>query len=171
MTTTTNTFQTYGNPQLPRFNAWVDSVESEFDVNSEAYLSDWTDYILTIGSLDIAEVLPVGLQPSTNKVAWVEKEPDVRGDPSLNLLYEHFYGSKLNFSSPFTSKWFESFIEEHFNPNIAALWYPFMYISANFQGYSHHDILLIIPQLAQDFCDHALMWHHAQGVPLLETPN
>jgi hypothetical protein len=28
-----------------------------------------------------------------------------------------------------------------------------------------------MPQLAQDFCNHALMWHRAQDVPLLETPN
>jgi len=170
MTTTTNTFQTYGNPQLPRLTAWVDSVESEFHVNSEAYLSDWTDYILTIGSLDIANILPVGLQPFTNKLAWVEKDPDVRGDPSLNLIHQHIYGTEFDFDSPHIEGRFMDFIEENFNASIAALWSPFRFVSANFHGYATNDYYQIMPQLAQDFCDHALMWHRAQDVPLLETP-
>jgi len=169
MTTTTNTFQTYGNPQLPRFNAWVERVESQF--SPETSFSGWSDYIIASTSDGCGQIIPSGLDPFSDKVAWVEQAPYMRGDPSLNLLYEHFYGSKPNSGSPSSSKWFESFIEEHLNPNIAALWHPFMYISANLQGYSPNDILLIMPQLAQDFCDHALMWHHAQDVPLLETPS
>jgi len=112
----------------------------------------------------------VGLDPFSNKVAWVEETPYVRGDPSLNLLSEAIYGSKFDFDSPNFEERFEDFIE-HLNLNIAALWYPFSHVSASLQGYVPDDIYLIMPQLAQDFCNHALMWHRAQDVPLLETPN
>jgi hypothetical protein len=168
-TTTTNTFQTYGNPQLPRFNAWVESVESQFPL--ESCLSDWTDYIFASTTDDSGEILPSGLDPFSNKIAWVEKTPYVRGDPSLNLLHEFFYGSKFDFDSPNFEERFEDFIEQHLNLHIAALWHPFMHVSASLQGYVSGDIRLVMPQLAQDFCDHALMWSYAQDVPLLKTPN
>jgi hypothetical protein len=170
MTITTNTFQTYGNPQLPRFNKWVDSVEIEFDVDSEAYLSDWTEYILTYASTSLADILPVGLQPETNKLAWVEEEPAVRGDKSLDLIYQHIYGTEFDFDSPHIEGRFLDFIEENLNPFIAAIWFPFRFVSAEFHGYAPDDYHQIVPRLARDFCDHALMWHHAQSVPLLETP-
>jgi hypothetical protein len=146
----------------------VESVESQFPL--ESGLSDWTDYIFASTTDDSGEILPSGLDPFSNKIAWVEKTPYVRGDPSLNLLSEAIQGSKFDFDAPDFEERFEDFIEQHLNGFIAALWHPFMHMSASLQG-DVGEIYLIVPQLAQDFCDHALMWHRAQDVPLLETSN
>ena len=169
----TTTLQIYGNPKLPRFTAWVNQIESEFE--REYGLSSWNEYIDTVTAGDDAEVLPFGLDPedlNDSKRAWIEKTPYVRGDPSLDYLSEIIYGQKFDLEAPELEDRFED-LQRYLSMDIEIFWRPFIYKLASLTACTPDDLLgednefSVTPELAQDFCTHILMWSYVHDITVL----
>jgi len=173
MTTTATSLQIYGNPKLPRFTAWVDEVEKDLGDNN------WDTYINMATTNTEAKVFQL---ISESKRAWIEKSPQVRGDPSLDCISKAIYDEKFDLGADALDleKRFEALLD-HLSPHIADLWDLFSNESASYRGCPQDQSALegwmeiipdrgeihsYIPEIISDFCDHTLMWSYAHGIPL-----
>jgi len=183
--------QLYNSPKLPGLTELVDQVESNF---AEKFgFNTWNDYIDVVTSSPDATLLPVGLELENlpenhpenpknlddpedlndHKRVWVEQAPLNRNDSSLEFLSKFIYGEGFDLDTPDLQERFEQMLMTELNPDLSVLWNPFVETVLRLnnslpEDFCEGDDFPVTPELAKNFCDHALLWAYVHNVPLLD---
>ena len=179
ITTTKSPFY-YGNPELPRFNAWVEN-------NPD---TDWSFYARALEVSNKGKGFQM-MRPSVkfqgyaynDKVVWIEREPQTRGDPNLQLLSQVIYGEEFKIDPRAPRKAEKKFkaLLNRINRDVSDCYSLFRNESAFYRGCEadqgelegfgelvpdEADIGDLLPGIISDFCDHLPMWCYAYDRPL-----
>lgn len=157
---------------LPTNRAWLRRVEEEFGKVG------WGEkYIDAVTANEGAKLLPETTMPNSvfesPKRLWIEREPGVKGDGNLVLLYymaEAIHGEVFDFEFPEVPSLEHRFTHDilrHLHPEVKFQWEQFKREYMKLHGLTG-DVEYWIPDIIESFCDHALMWHEAHHLPIFD---
>jgi hypothetical protein len=153
---------------LPNNLAWLKRVEEDFDKVS------WGEkYIDAVTANGQAKLFPEPTLVEGSKRLWIEREPAVKGDGNLVLLYymaEAIHGEVFDFEYPETPSLEHRFINDilcHLHPQLRIQWEPFKREYMKLHELTG-DVNIWIPDIIESFCDHVLMWNEAQHLTLFD---
>ena len=152
---------------LPNNRVWLRRVEEDFGKVS------WGEkYIDAVTANEGAKVLPETTLESPKRL-WIEREPAVKGNGNLVLLYymaEAIHGEVFDFEFPEVPSLEHRFINNilcHLHPELRFQWEQFKRKYMKLHGLTG-DVDIWIPDIIESFCDHALMWNEAQHLTLFD---